>query len=81
MSSKKSKSFMKRWSVTGTIVSGGYFGNVEARTPEEALEKALGLDLYVSVCHQCGDTISDPQVTEIEVYCDETGESAKEEDL
>lgn len=55
----------KRWRVHGTVVASTYLGEVEAETKEEAEQKAHGR-AHVSVCHQCAEHISDPEVESVE---------------
>jgi hypothetical protein len=61
----KSKT-IKRWRAYGTVVAGTYIGVVKAETEEEAVQKAYDI-AWVSVCHQCSQHISDPEVTEVTV--------------
>lgn len=56
---------MPRYRVVGTVIGSKYLGEFEADTPEEAVEKALDSEeCHVSVCHQCSDDISDPEIDE-----------------
>lgn len=57
---------MKRWRAYGLVGASTYIGIVEAKTKEEAIEKAFDC-ADVSVCHQCARTLSDPEVTGVEV--------------
>lgn len=56
----------KRWRAYGSVGASTYIGVVEADTKEEAIEKAFD-QADVGVCHQCSHSISDPEVTEVEV--------------
>lgn len=44
-----------------------YIGEFEAATAQEALKIAQDSGPYVSVCHQCAQDISDPEVVSITV--------------
>lgn len=50
-----------KWTVTGAVSASTYVGEFEAKTGEEAIEKAWRR-ADVSVCHQCARGISDPEV-------------------
>ena len=55
---------VKKWSVHAKITGSRYLGEVEAKTKEEAEEKAekLADENSVSLCHQCSDQIEDPEI-------------------
>ncbi len=52
----------------GAVVGTKYLGEVEAKSEEEAIEKAFELDTcFVSLCHQCSSETEDPEIQEITV--------------
>ncbi len=59
---------MPRYKAYGRVSASKYLGEVEAKSEEEAVEKAFDLDAcYVSVCHQCSEDVEDPEIHEINV--------------
>lgn len=49
-----------KYQVGGAVHASTFIGDIEADTPEEALEKAYQ-KAHVSVCHQCAEYIQDPE--------------------
>ena len=71
---------MAKYSVNASIHASAHLGEWEAESAEEAKQKALEANGFISVCHQCADSIIDPEIDEIfvdliedntEVTCDE----------
>lgn len=63
---------MSRYSVVGHVSASKWLGYFEANSPEEAVEMALdSQDAHVSVCHQCADEISDPEIEDATAELDE----------
>lgn len=60
-----------KWKVFGHVEASTYIGVVEAKTQDEAIEKAEEL-IDIGLCNQCARKIADPEVVEIEVYSDES---------
>ena len=59
---------MAKYRATGTVTGGKYLGEFEAPSAAEAERMAWESDeASVSVCHQCGAEVEDPEVTEINV--------------
>jgi hypothetical protein len=59
---------MAKYVCNGTVMGGKYLGEVEADSPEKAIEKAWELDTtYVHLCHQCAGECEDPQIDRIDV--------------
>lgn len=59
---------MAKYDLFARVTTGGKFlGTVEADSQKEAIEKGWKLDTcFVSVCHQCAEHISDPEIDSIE---------------
>ena len=56
-----------KYSLYAKVVGTKYLGEVEADSPEEAIEKGYDLETFhVSVCHKCSADISDPSIEDIE---------------
>ena len=55
---------MPSYIVTGTVMAGTFIGEIEADSAEHAVKKAWA-QAHVSVCHQCADNVSDPDVVAI----------------
>lgn len=53
---------MKKFAVYGRVVGSKFLGVFEAETANEAEEKALAENGYVSVCHQCSDQIEEAEI-------------------
>lgn len=54
---------MQTYTVTGAVVGIKYLGEVQAETPEEAIEKAYEeLPVHISLCHQCSDEIENAEI-------------------
>jgi hypothetical protein len=53
---------MAKWRVYATVCGGKYLGEYEAETGEEAIEKGLDKNGYVSVCHQCSRECDSPEI-------------------
>ena len=71
---------MTTWNVNAALAAGKYIGKVKARTAEEALKRAQRHpNLGVSVCHQCADEVTDPEIIYISV-CNEDGSIALDDD-
>lgn len=68
---------MSVWRVGGSVVAGTYVGRFEALTAQEAIEKAKK-QASVSVCHQCSEDISDPEIESFWAESEETGETFDE---
>lgn len=53
----------------GQVVGSKYLGEVEAENEKQALELAADLESaqFVSICHQCSDSIEDAEIREIVV--------------
>ena len=70
-----SKEKLKTYQCIGSVVGGKYLGEVQAKSPEEAIEKAYrDLDSYVSLCHKCSGECENAEIQEIILECD--GEDA-----
>jgi hypothetical protein len=50
-----------KYQVGGAVHASTWVGTFEANSPEEAIERAYEA-AHVSVCHQCAEKISDPEV-------------------
>jgi len=61
---------MPKFAVYGKVVGTkflGYFVAETAETAEEAADLAMESDeSFVSICHQCADQISDPEIASVE---------------
>lgn len=55
---------MKKWSVWGKVSATKYLGKFEAETADEAEMMALDKNGSVSVCHQCCEEVTDPEIYE-----------------
>ncbi len=54
---------MKTYTITARIVGSKYIGEVEAASPQEALDKATDLPGFgASLCHQCCSECEDPEI-------------------
>ena len=53
---------MAKWAVYGKVRATKFLGVFEAETAEQAEELAMEANGFVSVCHQCADEVSDPEV-------------------
>ena len=70
----------KKWAAYGAVSATKYLGIVEAETEEEAKALAWELDTAsVSVCCQCSDEVSDPEVTDIVVEEEEVEDDEDED--
>lgn len=59
---------MKKWNIYARVIGSKYLGAVEAKTKEEALDKAdkeFREDMWVNLCYQCSDEIDDAQIDDI----------------
>ena len=65
---KEPEAGLKTWNVTARVVASHYAGEVEAATGEEAIEKARD-KASVSVCWQCAEDISDPELDNFVAEC------------
>lgn len=64
-----------KFRVSGTVVGSKYLGVFEAKTKEEAEEKALSSpEASVSLCHQCSSECEDPEIQEAHAELMEDGE-------
>lgn len=64
---------MAKYYVYGAVSASKFIGEFEANSAEEAEQMAWDSgEVYASVCHQCSDDVSDPEITEI--YVEEVGE-------
>jgi hypothetical protein len=53
--------------VYGKVVGTKFLGYFVAETAEEAADLAMESDeSFVSICHQCADQISDPEIASVE---------------
>lgn len=60
MTSKKKNAV---FDVYASVVGSKYLGKFEARSEEEAVQKALkSAAASISLCHQCADEVSDPEI-------------------
>ena len=55
---------MAKWDVYGKVSATKYLGQYEAETAERAEEMAMEANGHVSVCHQCANEVSDPEIHE-----------------
>lgn len=63
---------VKRYRAYGTVEGSKYLGEIEARSREEAMQKAWELDsVSVGLCHHCNRQCEDAQVVEIYVEVDD----------
>lgn len=69
----------KTWSVSGAVAAGTFVGVFKAKSGKEAIKKAWE-KAYISVCHHCADSVSDPEVTTLTAECEETGEIVTSDD-
>lgn len=53
-----------KYNVGGAVHASTYIGEIEADSPEQAIEKAYE-QAHVSVCHQCARDIQDPEVANL----------------
>ena len=58
---------MPKYRVYGAVIGGKYLGEFEADNPEEAEQKALNSEGYVSLCHQCARECEDAEIHEVTV--------------
>lgn len=57
---------MKKWNLYAVVTGTKHLGVVEAETMEEAQEKGWGHpESGISLCVQCSDECSDPEISEI----------------
>ena len=69
---KKKVRKIKTYHVYGTVTGGKYLGSVQAKTKNEAEEKAWDeLDASVSFCHHCSGQCEDPQILELNIEEDD----------
>lgn len=69
---------MKRWSVIGSVTGGKYLVVFEAKTADEAIEKAINKNGgMISLCHQCSSECDDGTVEE--ASAEETNEPVEED--
>jgi hypothetical protein len=71
---------MKKWRVGGGVSASTYVGEFEAATWQEAIEKAYKV-AGVSVCHECAEHISDPEIDHLWAEDEETGDCTSEPTL
>lgn len=71
---------MKTWRVGGGVSASTYVGEFEADTWQEAIEKAYKV-AGVSVCHECAEHISDPEIDHLWAEDEETGDCTSEPTL
>lgn len=68
---------MPKFRVYGIVKATKYIGEFEADTKEDAERMAWNSgEAYVSLCHQCSDEASDPEVDELIVEDTEENEDA-----
>lgn len=60
-----------KWHVTGSVHAGKYLGAFDADTGEEAIQKAMDKNGFVSVCHHCSAECSDPEIGEVTAESDD----------
>lgn len=65
-----------KYRVGGGVHASTYIGEFEANTPWQAIEMAYN-EVYISVCHQCSSTISDPEPVNLWAE-DENGDVTQE---
>ena len=63
---------MTRWSVVGKVIGSKYLGTFEAETAEEAIDKALGENGSVNLCHKCSSECEDGEVVDAEAEEEES---------
>jgi len=71
---------MKKWRVGGGVAASTYVGEFEAATWQEAIDKAYKV-AGVSVCHECAEHISDPEIDHLWAEDVETGDCTSEPTL
>ncbi len=55
---------LKKYSVSGKVEASTHVGEFLASSAQAAEQMAWQI-AHVSVCHQCGEHISDPEITEL----------------
>lgn len=62
MTNKKTKKLFV-WDVSASVVGSKYLGEFIAASAEEAVQEALNsAAASISLCHQCADEVSDPEI-------------------
>ena len=56
---------MKKWDVNATVVGSKYLGEFRANTKQEAIDKAVKANDWISLCHQCASECEDAEIQDV----------------